>query len=110
MVLSVAALFGEGRTVIPGAEELRVKETDRLGAMACELARMGGRVEERPDGLLIEGGFALQPADCQAYADHRVAMSLTVAGMAAAGVSLDDSGCVNISFPGFFAVMAGCQQ
>ena len=109
-VLAVAALFAEGRTLIQGAEELRVKETDRLRAIACELARMGGRVEERPDGLLIDGGCELHAADCLTYTDHRVAMSLTVAGMAAAGASLDDPGCVNISFPGFFETMDGCRQ
>lgn len=107
-VLAVAALFAEGRTLIQGAEELRVKETDRLQAMACELIRLGGRVEERPDGLLIEGGCLLHEADCKVYADHRVAMALTVAGMAASGVTLDDPECVNISFPGFFEIMEGC--
>ena len=109
-ILAVAALFAEGQTLIQGAEELRVKETDRLRAMACELARMGGRVEERPDGLLIEGGCTLHAADCLTYADHRVAMSLAVAGLAAAGVTLDDQGCVNISFPGYFEAMEGCRQ
>ncbi len=54
-ILAVAALFAEGQTLIQGAEELRVKETDRLRAMACELVRMGGKVTERPDGLLIDG-------------------------------------------------------
>ena len=104
-ILAVAALFAEGQTLIQGAEELRVKETDRLRAMACELVRMGGKVTERPDGLLIEGSSRLHVADCLTYADHRVAMSLAVAGMAADGVNLDDPLCVNISFPGFFETM-----
>ena len=107
-VLAVAALFAEGKTLIQGAEELRVKETDRLKAMACELERMGGKIEERQDGMLIEGNSRLHAAECLTYTDHRVAMALTVAGMAADGVTLDDSGCVNISFPGFFAAMEGC--
>jgi len=104
----VAALFAKGQTVIQGAEELRVKETDRLRAMACELARMGGNVAERPDGLIIEGNGRLHSAQCLAYTDHRVAMSLAVAGMASKGVELDDAGCVAISFPGFFEKMEGC--
>jgi len=107
-ILAVAALFAEGQTLIQGAEELRVKETDRLHAMASELARMGGQVTERPDGLLIEGTKALHSADCLTYADHRVAMSLAVAGMAGSGVALDDPGCVAISFPNFFEKMEGC--
>ena len=109
-VLAVAALFADGRTLIQGAEELRVKETDRLRAMACELIRMGGKVVERPDGLQIEGNGRLHAAKCLTYADHRVAMALTVAGMAAEGVSLDDPACVNISFPGFFETMEGCRK
>ena len=107
-VLAVAALFAEGETLIQGAEELRVKETDRLRAMASELNRMGGSVTERPDGLLIQGQAKLKPAECMTYGDHRVAMSLAVAGMASEGVVLDDAGCVNISFPGFFDLMKGC--
>ena len=103
------ALFARGRTRIEGAEELRVKETDRLRAMSCELVRMGGDVTERRDGLIIEGTGKLHTAECLAYADHRVAMALTVAGMASEGVCLDDAGCVAISFPGFFEVMEGCR-
>jgi 3-phosphoshikimate 1-carboxyvinyltransferase len=109
-ILAVAALFAEGKTIIQGAEELRVKETDRLRAMACELARMGGKIEERPDGMLIEGNGHLHAAECRTYADHRVAMALTVAGMAAEGTAIDDAGCVNISFPGFFEAMEGCSK
>jgi 3-phosphoshikimate 1-carboxyvinyltransferase len=107
-VLAVAALFAEGETLIQGAEELRVKETDRLRAMASELNRMGGMVTEKPDGLLIQGLGKLKPSECLTYNDHRVAMALAVAGMASEGVSLDDAGCVSISFPGFFDVMKGC--
>ena len=107
-VLAVAALFAEGETLIQGAEELRVKETDRLLAMASELNRMGGIVSEKPDGLLIQGQGRLKSAECLTYGDHRVAMSLAVAGMASDGVTLDDAGCVSISFPGFFDVMKGC--
>lgn len=107
-ILAVAALFAAGETLIQGAEELRVKETDRLLAMATELNRMGGVVEEKPDGLLIQGNGRLKAAECKTYGDHRVAMSLAVAGMAAAGTTLDEACCANISFPGFFDLMKGC--
>jgi 3-phosphoshikimate 1-carboxyvinyltransferase len=107
-ILSVAALFAEGQTLFQGAEELRVKETDRLRAMACELERMGGKVTECPDGMIIEGTGRLRSAECLTYGDHRVAMSIAVAGMAAEGVVLNDAGCVAISFPGFFEIMEGC--
>jgi len=107
-ILAVAALFAKGRTLIQGAEELRVKETDRLHAMACELARMGGNVAERRDGLIIEGPGRLYSVPCMTYADHSVAMALAVAGMASEGVELDNSECVGISFPGFFEAMEGC--
>lgn len=107
-VLSVAALFAEGQTVIRGAEELRVKETDRLRAMACELERMGAIITEKSDGMVIDGGACLQYAECQSYADHRVAMALAVAGFAAKGVAVDDTACIDISFPGFFETVKGC--
>jgi 3-phosphoshikimate 1-carboxyvinyltransferase len=107
-ILAVAALFAEGMTLIQGAEELRVKETDRLRAMTSEMVRMGGQIEERPDGMLIAGSARLHTAECKTYADHRVAMSLAVAGMASEGVSIDDAACVNISFPGFFEMMEQC--
>jgi len=63
-ILAVAALFAQGQTLIQGAEELRVKETDRLKAMACELARMGGNVTERRDGMIVEGAGRLHFAEC----------------------------------------------
>lgn len=104
-VLAVAALFAEGSTLIEGAEELRVKETDRLQAMTSAITRMGGVVSEQPDGMRIEGRAELHFAECLTYSDHRVAMALTVAGMAGSGVGIDDADCVNISFPGFFPLM-----
>ena len=107
-ILSVAALFASGQTVIRGAEELRVKETDRLRAMACELIRVGAVVTEKPDGMIIEGEAKLHFAKCETYADHRVAMSMSVVGLAAGGVHIDDPACIDISFPGFFEVVESC--
>jgi 3-phosphoshikimate 1-carboxyvinyltransferase len=109
-VLAVAALFAKGRTIISGAEELRVKESDRLRAIACELAKMGARIEETPDGLIIDGPQPLSVANCDSHGDHRMAMALAVAGMAAAGVEIDDADSVGISYPQFFAHIAALQE
>ena len=101
-ILCVAAALAEGETQISGAEELRVKETDRIHAMAVELARIGVGVEERPDGLVIQGGSVLRGATCQSYGDHRVVMSLAIAGLVAKEpIGIDDVDCVETSFPGF---------
>lgn len=102
-VLAVAALFAKGRTVISGAEELRVKETDRLKAITLELTKMGARIEETADGLIIDGPQPLSDAVCQSHGDHRMAMALAVAGMAAGGVEIEEADCVAISYPHFFS-------
>lgn len=109
-VLAVAALFAKGRTVISGAEELRVKETDRLKAITCELAAMGARLEETADGLIIDGPQHLNAAACHSHGDHRMAMALAVAGMAAGGVEIDDADCVAISYPQFFPQITALQE
>jgi 3-phosphoshikimate 1-carboxyvinyltransferase len=101
-ILCVAAALADGETRISGAQELRVKETDRIHAMAVELARIGVPVEEQSDGLVIQGGGVLQGARCQSYGDHRVVMSLAVAGLVAKEpIVIDDVACVETSFPGF---------
>lgn len=105
-VLCVAAAMAEGETVITGAEELRVKESDRIAAMGTELRKMGVSIEETPDGLIIQGtaGRALRSASCESYGDHRVAMSMTIAGLVAdAPVHVENTDCVETSFPGFNA-------
>jgi len=101
--LIVAAVFAEGRTVIRGAEELRVKETDRLAAMAGELKKLGVEVTETPDGMIIDGPQRPKFGCCQARGDHRIAMALAVAGMAGDGVQIEGWECVTISYPDFFA-------
>ncbi|MDR4495228.1 MAG: 3-phosphoshikimate 1-carboxyvinyltransferase [Nitrospirales bacterium] len=101
-ILCVAAALAEGETRINGAKELRVKETDRIHAMATELQRLNVSVEEEDDGLVIQGNAALKGAVCRSYGDHRVAMSLAVAGLAADSVvSVDEVDCIETSFPGF---------
>ena len=105
-ILAVAALFAEGDTVIAGAGELRVKETDRLHAVATEFQKLApGSIEEREDGLLIHGKAKPQRAQVKSYGDHRMAMSLAVLGAAAEGVLIEDPDSVNISYPTFFSEM-----
>lgn len=105
-ILSVAASLAEGVTTISGAKELRYKESDRIAAMAQELRKLGVKIEEREDGLRIEGLRRFQGTQLRSYGDHRVAMALAVAGLSSeGGVEIDDAGCVDISFPGFFALL-----
>ena len=103
-ILAVAALFAKGDTVITGAGELRVKETDRLHAIATEFQKLApGSIEEREDGLIIHGKPEMQRGQASSYGDHRMAMSLAVLGAAADGVIIEEPDSVNISYPSFFA-------
>jgi 3-phosphoshikimate 1-carboxyvinyltransferase len=105
-VLCVAAALAEGTTHISGAQELRVKESDRIEAMATELGEMGARVTEQPDGLVIEGVERLRGAEVSGRGDHRVAMALAVAGAAAEGETIvTEAGGIATSFPGFVTTM-----
>lgn len=100
--LAAAALAAKGTTIIRGAAELRVKESDRISSLVMELSRMGARIKERPDGLIIEGGAPLQGCVCESYGDHRVAMALAVAGLQATGQTrIKDPGCIQVSYPSF---------
>jgi len=106
-VLCVAAAFAQGRTKITGAKELRVKESDRIAAMASNLSAMGVQVVERPDGLEIEGRGGVEAFEGRSWQDHRIALSLIVAALAAKGPSRVLGGdCMNISFPGFLERIA----
>jgi 3-phosphoshikimate 1-carboxyvinyltransferase len=100
--LMVAATQAEGETVVADAAELRVKETDRIAVMAGELRKLGGQLDERPDGFALRGPQPLRGAVVDGHDDHRVAMSLVIAGLCAEGETLvHDARCVNDSFPGF---------
>lgn len=102
-ILCVLATQADGTTEIRGAEELRVKESDRIGAMAAELRKLGAELEEYPDGIALHGPTALRGAAVESYDDHRIAMSLAVAALVAEGTTtLRNASCVDISFPGFF--------
>ena len=112
-VLCVAAAVADGDTVITGAEELRVKESDRIATMSRELAAMGALIAERPDGMVIHGlgrggeNGRLKAADkAQSHGDHRVAMSLAIGGLTAEqSMTITDTGCVDTSFPNFENVL-----
>jgi len=105
-VLAVVAAVAEGDTIIKDAGELKVKETNRLEAVAGELNRMGACVKVLDDGLFISGKKNLRGSICESRGDHRMAMSLAVAGLLAEGETvIKDAGCADISFPGFFNVL-----
>ncbi len=110
-ILSVVAAFSEGRTVMRGVKELRVKESDRIDAMARGLEACGVRIEEDEDTLIVHGmgpGGVPGGATCATHLDHRIAMSFLVCGMAAkAAVSVDDASPIVTSFPMFEGLMAG---
>lgn len=104
MVLTLAplALLARGRTVIENVANLRVKESDRLAALATELRRLGAKVEEHPDGLSIVPPKAIQPARIATYNDHRMAMGMAIVGLAAPGIRIADPQCVAKTYPEFF--------
>lgn len=103
--LFVAAAVAAGDTVVRGAAELRVKESDRLATMSAALRNLGARIDETPDGATIHGGATLGGGRVHAHGDHRIAMSAAVAGQMATGVVVvDDCDNVATSFPGFVAL------
>ena len=104
-VLAVAAAVADGVTVVRDATELRVKESDRIAAIARQLGRMGTVIEERPDGMAITGG-RLHGAAVDSGGDHRMAMALAIAALVADGETLiDDVACVSTSYPSFAATI-----
>jgi 3-phosphoshikimate 1-carboxyvinyltransferase len=105
-VIAVLATQAEGKTVIKDAAELRVKESNRIATVCEELGKMGAQIEATADGLLVQGGTKLHGARVKSHGDHRLAMSLAVAGLIAEGETLiDDIACVETSFPRFCEVL-----
>lgn len=105
-VLAVLACFAQGETVIRDAQELKVKESNRIDVMVDNLKRMGADIEATEDGMIIRGGKALHGAKIDSYLDHRVAMSFAVAAMNAEGeTEIEGAECVNISYPDFYEDM-----
>ncbi len=103
--LAVLAAFRQGKTTITNVEHLRIKESNRLAAMAAELNRAGIKAKETEHGLIITGG-KMNPADIQTYNDHRIAMSFAIASLAVPGIEILDKKCVDKSFPEFWEELA----
>jgi 3-phosphoshikimate 1-carboxyvinyltransferase len=102
-VFMVACAVAEGESLIAGAEELRVKETDRIHSMASGLSALGAEARELPDGCMIRGVEALRGGRVKSFGDHRTAMAFAVAGLASQGeVTIEDTACIQTSYPGFF--------
>jgi 3-phosphoshikimate 1-carboxyvinyltransferase len=99
--LSVTAAFARGKTVIQNIGHLRLKESDRIHALAAELSKIGIRIEEGENWLEIEGGKP-RGAEIETYDDHRMAMSFAIAGLAVPGIKIKGERCVDKSFPGFW--------
>ena len=105
-ILAVAGALAHGTTIIADAAELRVKETDRLAAIATNLRAMGVTMNEKEDGLEIFGGAPLKGARVSSYGDHRIAMAFAIAGLFAEGETIiDDVECVATSYPGFYETL-----
>ncbi|MFT3982984.1 MAG: 3-phosphoshikimate 1-carboxyvinyltransferase [Lachnospiraceae bacterium] len=102
-ILAVLACFATGKTIIKDAQELKVKESNRIDVMVENLTKMGASITATEDGMIIEGGRPLHGAIIGSRLDHRVAMSFAVAGLSAEGkTEIIGSECVNISYPGFY--------
>jgi 3-phosphoshikimate 1-carboxyvinyltransferase len=106
-LLALLATQAVGETVIRDAAELRVKESDRLQAISTELSKMGARIECLPDGLRIEGPTPLHGAEVESHGDHRIAMTLAIAGLVAhrGETVVRNVECVQTSFPDFERVL-----
>jgi 3-phosphoshikimate 1-carboxyvinyltransferase len=100
--LSVVAMFADGPTTVRGVAHNRFKETDRIGDLAKELRKLGGQITETEDGLIIRPGI-LRPARIETYEDHRMAMSLALAGLRAPGVQISNPSCTGKTYPDYFA-------
>jgi 3-phosphoshikimate 1-carboxyvinyltransferase len=106
MTAAVVALFAQGRTTLRGIASWRVKETDRIAAMATELRKLGAEVDEQPDRLSIVGPARLREATIDTYDDHRVAMCFALAAAGGVPVHIRDPGCVSKTFPRYFAALS----
>ena len=106
-IIAVLACFADGTTIIKDAQELKVKESNRIDVMVKNLSAMGAQIQATDDGMIIEGGHALHGARIDSRLDHRIAMSFAVAALAADGeTEISGADCVKISYPGFYADLA----
>jgi 3-phosphoshikimate 1-carboxyvinyltransferase len=101
--ITATACYAQGTTRIVNAERLRIKESDRLAALTCELRKMGATIQETSDGLEINGPAQLHGTNIDSHGDHRIAMACATAALAAKGeVAIDGAHCVAKSYPSFF--------
>ena len=109
-VIALAACFASGTTVIRDAAELRVKESDRIRATVEGLSRLGAQIEERPDGMVIHGVGHLTGSECQSFGDHRIAMTMGIAGLLARGeTSINGAEAASVSYPEFWETLNALQ-
>ncbi len=109
-ILCVAAAVSQGQTIISDAAELRAKETDRISIVAGELRKIGIKIEEKADGMIITGG-EIKGGTANSHGDHRLAMSLAIAGLISKeGVVIENAECVSTSFPGFWDKLEALQN
>lgn len=110
-LLALVATQAQGTTVIKDAEELRVKETDRIAAVVTELKKLGADIEATEDGMIINGPTQLSGAELSSYGDHRLGMMAAVAALITDGpVTIDDAECIAVSYPGFLEQLASLAQ
>ena len=110
-VLALAACFAKGTTVIKDARELRFKESDRIRATVESLSKLGASAEERPDGMVIRGGERLTGAECHSFGDHRIGMTMGIAGLLAKGeTAVAGAEAANASYPGFWDTLHELQR
>ncbi len=110
-ILAILATQAQGKTVVHGAYELRIKECDRIHAICTNLRKMGANIEEHEDGFTVEGPTPLTGAQVETFNDHRIAMAFSIAGLIAKGpLSLDHPECASISFPDFYTVLEQLQK
>lgn len=110
-VLAVVATQAKGKTVIRDAQELKVKETNRIATTVRELKKLGAAIEETEDGMIIEGPVPLRKGTVSSHGDHRIAMAMAVAGLGTeGGVTVTDPQSIDVSFPGFNQFMQKIQS
>ncbi|MCS7180823.1 MAG: 3-phosphoshikimate 1-carboxyvinyltransferase, partial [bacterium] len=102
-IIAVIGCIAEGETIVSGAKELRVKESDRIKSITTELKKLGANIKEKEDGFIVKGGIKLKATKVNSWNDHRIAMALTLASFIAEGETIiENSECIDISFPEFF--------
>jgi 3-phosphoshikimate 1-carboxyvinyltransferase len=107
MTAAVLALFAQGTSRLRNIGSWRVKETDRIAAMACELRKLGAQVEEGADFLAITPPRVWQPASIDTYDDHRMAMCFSLVSLGGVPIRINDPKCVGKTFPGYWTSLGG---